>query len=416
VAVRHLSWSAAARDEDYIEHGSLGTRSLYAAGAIETHDLAVRLDRPQPTFMRAPHEGPGMVGIEIAMDELAHALGIDPVELRLRNYADREPTTGQPFSSKALRECYRLGADAFGWARRNPQPGSHRDGSIQVGWGMATALMSTFRFGASARVTVTRAGRALIETAAHEIGTGVGTTLARIASGTLGIPFDRIDVVLGDTTLPEAGGTFGSATTLSVGSAVQAAAVKLRGKLETLANEPGLGPDEYPELLALHRLDRVAEEASWAPGKSEKLAMNAYGAVFAEVRVDPGLPVPRVSRLVGAYSIGRVIDPAGARAQVIGGLTWGLGQALLEESRVDPNLGRFVAKGFGGYQVPVAADVPDFEVIFADEVDRSASAVGARGVGEIGTIGVGAAIANAVFHATGIRVRRLPIRVEDLMR
>jgi xanthine dehydrogenase YagR molybdenum-binding subunit len=417
-AMRHLSWSAAARDEDYIEHGSLGTRGLYRCTNIETHDRAVRLHRPQPTFMRAPHEGPGMPALEIAMDELAVALSIDPLELRLRNYTDRDPTSGKPFSSKTLDQCYRLGAAAFGWDRRTAEPGSMRDGGgrARLGWGMATALMATFRFGASARATVRRDGQILVETAAHEIGTGTTTVLARIAGEVLAVEPDRIEVVLGDTTLPEAGGTFGSATTLSVGSAVQAAVIKLKGRLEKLAHEPGLQPDEYAELLTLHGLDRVAEEATWAPNRGENSsAMNAYGAVFAEVRVDPDLPIPRVSRVVGAYSVGRVIDPDGARSQIAGGITWGIGQALLEESAMDLTLGRFVGKGFGSYQIPVSADIPQLEILFPEEFDSEASAIGARGVGEIGTIGIGAAVANAVYHATGVRVRKLPIRVEELI-
>jgi xanthine dehydrogenase YagR molybdenum-binding subunit len=281
---------------------------------------------------------------------------------------------------------------------------------------MASALMSTFRFGASARVSVRRDGSALVETAAHEIGTGVANLLAEIAGRALDLPPARVEVLLGDTTLPEAGGTFGSATTLSVGSAVDRAAVKLRQKLDTLANEPGLRSDEYAELLMVSRLDRVTEEATWAPARDEgDYAMNAYGAVFVEVRIDPDLPVPRVSRCVGAYSIGRVMNLPGARSQAIGGLTWGIGQALLEDSGMDPVLGRFVGKSLSAYHVPVQADVPEIDVIFADEFDPHASALGARGVGEIGTIGVGAAVANAVYHATGIRVRDLPIRVERLL-
>ena len=415
-AIRHDSWNAASIADDYVEHGSLGSRTMYACPNIETLDRIVRLNRPQPTFMRAPHEGPGMVGLEIAMDELAHRLGHDPVDLRIRNYADHDPTSGKPFSSKALDQCYRLGAERFGWGERSPVPGVRRKGDALVGMGMASALMSTFRFGASARVTLERDGSALVETGAHEIGTGVRTILPQIAADVLGLPIERIRVSLGDTTLPEAGGTFGSATTMSVGSAVQVAAVKLKARLESLAGEPGLEPREYGEVLALHRLERVSEEGSWAPKREDSAyAMNAYGAVFVEVVIAPLDPVPRVTRCVGAFSVGRIINPRTARSQAIGGMIWGLGQALLEASPVDPVLGRFVAKGFGGYQVPVNADAPAVDALFADEFDPHASPIGARGVGEVGTIGVGAAVANAVFNATGIRVRDLPIRVEHLL-
>jgi xanthine dehydrogenase YagR molybdenum-binding subunit len=291
-----------------------------------------------------------------------------------------------------------------------------RDGRLLVGWGMASALMATFRFGSSARVTARRDGGLLVETASHEIGTGVGTMLRAVVAEALGADPDRIEVRLADTELPEAGGTFGSGTTIGVGSAARAAALKLRSTLESLAGEPGLRFAEYPEVMALRRLDEVAEIGSWAPDKDESgQAMNAYGAIFVEVKIDPLLPVPRVTRCLGAYSVGRVINPVGARSQLIGGITWGLGQALLEDSRFDPTTGRFLARSLTTYHVPTSADVPEIEVLFAEEDDRQASPLGARGVGEVGTIGVGAAVANAVWHATGTRVRSVPIRVEALL-
>jgi xanthine dehydrogenase YagR molybdenum-binding subunit len=413
-AIRHASVNATAPSDPYVEHGSAGTRTLYACPNIETSDRVVRLNVPPPTFMRAPHEGPGMVALEMAMDELASALDLDPLELRLVNHADRDPTTGKPYSSKALRACYRLAADRFGWIRPGP-PRSLAEPGVLVGHGMASAVMSSFRFKASARVTLTRGGRAVIETAAHDIGSGIRAVLPIIAAEQLGIPPERVEVRLGDTDLPEAPGTFGSATTMSVGSAVHAAAGQLRRRLDELAGEPGLEPSEYGEVLALRNLDSVSEVARWAPSRSdESPAMHAWGAVFAEVRVDELLLVPRVTRIVGAYSVGRVINPLTARAQITGGIIWGLGQALLERSPVDRS-GRFVSTALAGYRVPASADVPDIEVLFADEHDDRASPIGARGVGEIGTIGVAAAIANAVYHATGVRVREVPIRIEHLL-
>jgi xanthine dehydrogenase YagR molybdenum-binding subunit len=416
VAIRHEGTSVAARDDDYVEHASMGTRSLYACPNIETRDTVVRLNVPQPTFMRAPHEGPGMVALEIAMDELACEVGLDPVELRLRNYAETDPLSGKPFSSKALRECYALAAERFGWARRSPEPGGMRDGSCRVGYGMASAIMTTFRIGAAARITIHRDGRVVVGTAAHDIGTGVATALAQIAGSALGVDPDRIQVELGDTLLPEAGGTFGSSTTIGVGSAVAAAAAKLRRRLEKLGGEPDLAPEEYPELLALRRLDQVSEAGTWAPARgSGAPSMHAFGAVFVEVRVDRDIPIPRIGRVVGAYSVGRVINPVLARSQIAGGIAWGIGQALLESSPLDPVLGRFVAKSLSSYRIPVSADVPPIDVIFAEEHDPEASPLGVRGVGEIGAIGIGAAIANAVFNATGVRLREVPIRVEAVL-
>jgi xanthine dehydrogenase YagR molybdenum-binding subunit len=280
---------------------------------------------------------------------------------------------------------------------------------------MASALMASFRFGARARVTLARDGRALVQTAAHDIGTGVHTILPQIASAALGIDPARVRVELSDTALPEAGGTFGSATTMSVGSAVQAAAVKVRRTLEAMAGEPELRPEEYAELMALRRVDQVSEVASWAPRREDAgHAMNAYGAVFVEVTVDPEFPIPRVRRVVGAYSVGQVINPVTARSQVVGGIVWGIGQALLERSPIHAD-GRFGPSSFAAYRVPGHADVPVIDVQFASESDPIASPLGARGVGEIGTIGVGAAIANAVYHATGVRVRNVPITVEQLI-
>jgi xanthine dehydrogenase YagR molybdenum-binding subunit len=415
-AIRHHCVSAAAMGDDYVEHGSLGSRAMYACPAIETRDRIVRLDLPQPTFMRAPHEGPGMVALEIAMDELAERLGMDPVALRLANHADADPTTGRPFSGKGLRECYRVAASRFGWEARNAAPGSMRDGGCRVGWGMASALMTTFRSAASARLTLHRDGRLLVETAAHDIGSGVHAALAALAAEALGVDPGSVTVRLGDTTLPEAGGTFGSSTTLSVGSAVRAAATRLRRRLEELAGEPGLEAAEFGEVLALRRMDALSESATWAPARDAGgHALNAYGAVFAEVRVDEELPVPRVTRVVGAYSAGRIVSPVTARSQLVGGIIWGIGQALLEASEPDPGGAGFVPGALSAFRVPSHADIPDIDAAFVEEPDLHASPIGARGVGEIGTIGIGAAIANAVYHATGRRVRRLPVRIDALL-
>jgi len=403
VAIRHCSWNPTSADDDYIEFAPAPTRTLYACNAIETQARAVHVDRNNPTPMRAPHEGPGAVGIECAMDELAYALGMDPLELRLRNYAaDTDPTTGRPFSQKNLRECYLTAARRFGWERRSPVPGSMRVGDELVGYGMASAIMSTFRFPSSARVTLDVDGSVVIESGTQDIGGGQYTILPQIAADVLGVPIDRVRIVLGDTALPEAGMTAGSSSTMGVGSAVFAAATKLR---EMLAGRSTV-------------TEKISADASWSPDggmTSERYSMHSYGAVFAEVRVDADLPIPRVERIVGTYSAGRVINAKTARSQIIGGMTWGIGQALLEASELDPNLGRYLSKNLAGFLVPVNADVHELDVSFIDEVDEKASLLGAKGIGELGAVGVGPAIANAVFHATGKRVRSLPIRPEYLL-
>lgn len=421
VAIRHTSHTPTSVADDYVEVCAAGTRSAYACPSIETRSRAVPVNLPVPTPMRAPHEGPGMAALEIALDELAVELGIDPLELRLRNYAETDPTRGVPFSSKRLRDCYARGAERFGWSGRPAEPGRMRDGNDLVGWGMATALMTTFRFPATARVSVDRDGNVLIEAGSQEIGGGTYTTMPQIAADALGVDPGRVRLVLGDTTLPQTGGTFGSSTTLSVGSAVQAAARNLRVKLRGLADGGDPVRAGFGRLLSDHGLESLSAEGSWAPGGSAvgetpDLSIATFGALFAEVRVDADLGLTRVSRLTGVYSAGRIINPKTARSQITGGMIWGLGQALLEESAVDTALGRFVSKNLAGYLVPVSADVPDLDASFIeDEVDEQASPVGAKGVGELGAVGVAPAIANAVHHATGLRPRSFPIRPETLL-
>ena len=417
VAVRHQSITPTSLFDDYVEFAAGSARALYACPAIETRHRVVRVNRGTPTPMRAPHDGLAMVGLEIAMDELAYAVGIDPVALRLENYAEVNPTRKVPFSSKKLRECYREGAERFGWGRRSAAPGSMRDGPDLVGWGMATALQETYRMASSARVTIDQKGEVLVEAGCQEIGNGVYTIMPQIAGEALGVPPDRIALVLGDTALPETGMTAGSATTMGVGSAVHDAATQLRKQLERL----GAKGESFGETLRRRGLDKLSADGKWSPpdgpfdaGGTASLAMFSFGAVFVEVRVDEDLRLPRVARVVGVYSAGRIINPRTATSQITGGMIWGIGQALLEASEQDETLGRYLSKNLAGYLVPVNADVPALEAHFVDEVDRHASPIGARGIGELAGTGIGAAIANAVYHATGKRIRELPIRPEML--
>jgi xanthine dehydrogenase YagR molybdenum-binding subunit len=411
--MRHDTVAAGAFVGEHIEAAGWDSHPLYAWPAFSTSHHLVRLDRGSPAAMRSPFGGVGLVAVEIAMDELAYKLGMDPLELRLKNHADFDPSDGLPFSSKKLRECYAEGARRFGWSKRPFAPRSMRDGRDLVGYGMATALLRAFRFPAHARVSIDRAGRVLVETSTQDVGQGVSTILPQIAADVLGVPVESVALALGDTVLPVAPFTGGSSATMSVGSAVQDAAAKLRDRLiEAGAN----GPEGYPGALAAREIEVLSADGAWAPDEGEPTAaLFSFGAIFAEVRVDIDIPIPRVSRVVGVYSAGKILNAKTARSQMTGGIIWGIGQALLERSDTDPGLGRFLSKNLSGYLVPVNADVPEIDASFVEEFDPQATPLGARGIGELGALSVGPAIANAVFHATGVRVREVPIRPEHLL-
>jgi xanthine dehydrogenase YagR molybdenum-binding subunit len=413
-ALAHHSVSAAAPADDYVEFTTAGTRWMYATPALRVRTRIERLNRPQPQPMRAPHEGPGMFAIESAMDELAHELGIDPVELRLRNEPAVDPLTGEPFSSRPLRRCLTEAAARFGWADRDPRPRSMSHGPDLVGWGMAVATMDTFRFPSSARVRAHADGRVVVEAGTQEIGTGLPGVLTIVAADVLGVAAETVQVRHGDTGLPAAGITAGSSATMGVGSAVHAAATELSGKLDALRSSTGGGQESPAELLGAAGLDSMEAEGRWEPVETSR-SVHTYGVVFVEVRVDPDLGLVRVSRCVGSYAGGRIVNPLAAHSQLTGGIVWGIGQALLERSVFEPNLGRFLSKNLAGYIVPGNADVGEIDVRFVEDRDEHASPIGAKGIGELSAVGVGAAIANAVFHATGIRVRELPIGIHHLI-
>jgi xanthine dehydrogenase YagR molybdenum-binding subunit len=410
--IRHDSFLAGSYAGNHIEGTGIGTRSLYACPSIATTHRLVRVHRNDPTPMRAPLEGVGLVAVEIAMDELAYELRMDPLELRLKNYAEVDPSDGKPFSSKKLRECYEQGAAKFGWSRRSFEPRSMREGRDLIGYGMATALFSAFRQPSRARISIDAQGIVFVETSTQEIGTGVRTVLPQIAAETLGVPVERVRLAWGDTNLPPAPMTAGSVSTGSAGSAVHDGALKLKQKLEAAGAKSA---DDYADIVRRLNFEKLTADGEFNPPAESSKALFSFGAIFAEVRVDEQIPIPRVSRIVGVYSAGRIINPKTARSQMIGGLTWGIGQALLEHSAMDHRLGRFLSKNLAGYLVPVNADVADIDVSFVEEHDPEINPVGARGIGELGAIGVGAAIANAVFHATGVRVRELPVRPEMLL-
>ena len=439
-AMKHEVISSTSRFDEFSEPSALQTRMLYACPNVATSHRLVRLDIPTPTFMRAPGEATGTFALEVAMDELATELGIDPVELRLKNYAERDPHEDKPWSSKALRECYKQAAQRFGWARRQPKPRSMRDGRLLVGWGMATATYPARQTPASARVTLKKDGSFVVQAGSQDLGTGTYTILSQIAADVLGVPLERIRTEIGDTALPETPVSGGSQTAASTGSAVKLAALELKKKLiETAladqqsplfsANAEGIDVSEgslvlrgsakrqdYPALAARVQGNELSAEAKSSEKPERKSrSCHSFGAQFVEVKVDPDTAEVRVTRCVSAFAAGKILNEKTARSQYMGGMVWGIGFALEEHTVRDARNGRVVTRDLADYHVPVNADVPDLTVIMVDEEDPYVSETGSKGIGEIGITGISAAIANAVFHATGTRVRELPITLDKLL-
>jgi len=422
--LRHDVISHTSKFEEFVEPSAMPTRALYACPNGATTHRVVKLDLGTPTFQRAPGESTGTFAIECAMDELAERLAMDPLELRLTNYADVEPDTNQPWSSKKLRECYSEAAGRFGWARRNPKPRSMRDGKVLVGWGLATATYPAHLMEAKASATLTPEGVVVVRSGTQDIGTGTYTVMTQVAADALGIPIDLVRFELGDTRLPKAPISGGSMTAASVGPAVQAACETLR---RTLAAEDGRwleAADEdgrraaFRALAARRRSSATAEGSAGPRTKDEQrqeFASRSFGAVFAEVRVDPDLGIIRVPRIVATYSVGRLLNEKTGLSQLQGGIVWGVGMALFEESLLDPATGRYVNANLAEYHVPVNADIGTLDVTVVDENDTRFNALGIRGIGEIGITGVAAALANAVYHATGKRVRDLPITLDKVL-
>jgi xanthine dehydrogenase YagR molybdenum-binding subunit len=404
VAIRHDVVSHTSVMEDFTEPSSMPTRQLYACANVATSQRLAKLNVGVPTFQRAPGESTGTFALESAMDELAYALGMDPLELRLANYAEADPHTGKPWSSKMLRECYADAAERFGWAKRPMQPRAMRAGHALVGWGMATATYPAHRRPASAMARLLPDGTALVRSGTQELGTGTYTVMTQVAADALGLPPERIDFELGDTLMPPAGVSGGSTTVASVAPAVKAACEAARRKKD--AAVAAGRPNEV--------IEASAHEEPEERGK-EPYATRSFGAVFCEVRVDEDLGRISVPRIVAGYSVGRLMNAKLARSQLIGGLVWGVSMALMEETHVDPRDGRIVNANLAEYHVPVNADIGAIEVFFCDENDTRFNTLGARGIGEIGITGIPGAIANAVFHATGRRVRKLPLLLDDLI-
>ncbi|WP_433559352.1 xanthine dehydrogenase family protein molybdopterin-binding subunit [Pseudonocardia xinjiangensis] len=435
-AVEHVTTQQVSRTDETMFNSSEPTRMLYAVPNLRTVQQVVRLDLPTQSFMRAP-EAIANHGLECALDELATELGLDPIEVRLRNYAEVDPETGAPWGSKNLRECYRRGAELFGWAERNPLPRSLTDGDALIGVGMATAGHTAGgRPGSGARLTLGVDGTALIQSGTHDIGTGTYTVMSQIAAQSLGVPLDAVRFELGDTRFPATDPAGASATVPSVGSAVNRAARAVRAAATGIAvadpQSPlyGVPPDrigaEDGVLFVTDEAGRRVSYKSIMERHGEPLVVTSEpapvplgfstGAVFVEVRVDPRLGRVQVRRIVGVYDTGTVLNLRTVTSQAIGGAVWAVGFTLMEHTVVDPALARIVNPNLSTYLVPVNADIPDVQIEFVDQPDPAAAdSLGARGFGETPMTGVTAAIANAIHHATGRRIRDLPITQDRLL-
>ncbi|MEO7496813.1 MAG: xanthine dehydrogenase family protein molybdopterin-binding subunit [Massilia sp.] len=440
-AVIHDTMASTAFLDDFTETCGMLTRSLYEAESVQTTHRLATLNLGVPTYMRAPGEASGSFALESALDELAYATKIDPVQLRLRNYAEKDGESNLPWSSKSLGECYKVGAKRFGWERRNPQPRSMREGRMLVGWGMATATYPANRMGAKASATISADGTAVVRSGTHDLGTGTYTVMTQIAAEALGLPVGKVRFELGDTDMPQAPVSGGSMTVASVGPAVHAAAVAARDKLIAMAITDAASPlrgataadivadngwltlrgdparrELMVSVIARHGGQPVQADSSAAPGDEKKqFSMHSFGAVFVEVRVDPDLGTIRVPRVVGAYGVGRLMNQKTGHSQLMGGIIWGLGMGLMEKTEIDPRTGRALNANLADYHVPVNADIGQIDVTVVEEEDKQINVLGAKGIGEIGIVGVAAALANAVYHATGKRIRDLPITLDKLV-
>ena len=442
-ALSHHTKTATSSFDDFIEPASGASHILYASPAIATSHEAVRLDTGTPMFMRAPGEAPGSLALESAIDEMADRCGIDPLEFRLRNYAETEPGTGKPFSSKALRECYAQGAARFGWAGRPLQPRQMRDeAGLLVGWGMGTATFPMVMFQGQARATLKADGSGVVALGAHDMGQGATTAFLQIAADALGLPIARVELHSGHSGLPDAGIAGGSAHTATAGSAIHGAGADVIARLAALATGDERSPlfgagnagvvardghlhrrddparhESYGDILARAGLAELEGNGAGAvdPATQSRFAMFAHGAVFVEVKVDPDVGQVRATRVVGAFAAGRVINPRLVRSQYYGGMIWGVSFALHERAVTDARSGRLLNADLAEYHIPVNADVPDLEAIIVDEHDPHVNPLGVKGVGEIAITGTAGAVANAVWHATGVRPRQFPISLEQLL-
>jgi xanthine dehydrogenase YagR molybdenum-binding subunit len=441
-AIIHEAVAETSRMEDYVEVVVNWSGELYACEHVRLGYHLVDLDHASPMDMRAPGAAHGMHALEVAMDELSYALKMDPLALRLKNYAEIDPSRGLPYSTKELRACYEQGAQRFGWDKRSAEPGSMREGRELIGWGMATGMWDAMQMFARASAVLHADGSLVVSSAATDIGTGTYTAMSIIAADAMGLPLEKVRFQLGDSTLPVAPIEGGSSHVATVGSAVQGVCEKLQKTLFKLAKKLPSSPLAKARFTDVEFADgqvrlvgrpdtaislvgvmagsdnqRLEEKYLMLPNmlKQMKYQRSTHSAVFVEVRVDPEFGTVRVTRVVSAIAAGRIINAKTARSQIIGGVVWGIGQALHEETHCDHRLGRFMNHNLSEYHVSVNADIHDIDVIFVQEDDRIVSRIGAKGVGEIGLVGVSAAVCNAIYHATGQRVRSTPMTPDKVM-
>ena len=438
-AITHQAIGQTSSFEDFTEHEVEWSGMLYKCPNARLDYQLVPLDVYTPLDMRAPGATIGVYALESAMDELAYAANIDPLQLRLTNYSERNANEDKPYSSKELRQCYEQGAERFGWSRRSMAPRSMRDGNQLIGWGMATGVWEAMQMPAAAKACLEPDGRLVVSSATSDIGTGTYTVMTQIAAAAMGLPMEQVEFRLGDSNLSQAPLEGGSFTVSSVGTAVQQACEGLQAKLLDAAQQAPVSPftgakledvefvdgqmrlkaspEHWVELAEIIAANGVIEaEVSAKPGeKRSEYSISTHSAIFVEVRVDESLGTVKVSRVVSAVAAGRVVNPKTAGNQIAGGVVWGIGQALHEETMIDHNLGRYMNHNLSEYHVPINADINDIDVFFVEEKDEIVNALGSKGVGEIGIVGVAAAVGNAIYHATGKRVRDLPITLDKVL-
>ncbi|BCM93388.1 putative xanthine dehydrogenase YagR molybdenum-binding subunit [Abditibacteriota bacterium] len=437
---RNSTLNETSMSDDWREDTARMTGMMYACPNLEATGKIARLNKISPTYMRAPGEAAGSVGLECAMDELAAKLGMDPIEFRLHNDTQIDGSNKKPFSSRALKECLTLGRDKFGWSERKMEPGTLRQGRYLVGYGVAGGTYPANFRPSSARIMLMQNGAVLVQSSSHDLGTGAYTIFTQIAAEELGVPVDNVRVELGDTKLPDGVTAGGSATSASTGSAILNAAGELKKRLVSLATETkgsplsGMAITEvkaengrifatnnptknlsYTDALKLAGQTSVEVTGSNGRAQRANLSYYSFGAQFSKVRVDLELGQIRVEKMLGVFGAGRILNAKTARSQMLGGMIWGIGMALHEHTQYDPNTARVVTRNLADYHIPCCADTPEIEVEFVPEEDTQMSPIGAKGIGELGIVGAAASIANAVYNATGKRIREFPLTPDKLV-